>query len=231
MKNNKQKYIIGALALLPLLTTGCKESWLDPKPLSFYTPENTYVDAEGMYSAIVACERNMRHEFFGDQSPILTEYYTSDVAVNGKTDESGALVDFDNYMLPTQTQNNAKNKMQWYWDEGFKGIKYANIVLSRIDAGTYKDEAERNAVLGTAYFQRAYRYYKLTHQFGNVPFLDREYTEPKLDFYSHDRWSILEQLKKDLEFAYEWDSGKGGSWKNFQSCLRCLADESRDVFG
>ena len=102
MKNNKQKYIIGALALLPLLTTGCKESWLDPKPLSFYTPENTYVDAEGMYSAIVACERNMRHEFFGDQSPILTEYYTSDVAVNGKTDESGALVDFDNYMLPTK---------------------------------------------------------------------------------------------------------------------------------
>ena len=100
--------------------------------------------------------------------------------------------------------SNAKNKMQWYWDEGFKGIKYANIVLSRIDAGTYKDEAERNAVLGTAYFQRAYRYYKLTHQFGNVPFLDREYTEPKLDFYSHDRWSILEQLKKDLEFAYEW---------------------------
>lgn len=35
MKNNKQKYIIGALALLPLLTTGCKESWLDPKPLLF----------------------------------------------------------------------------------------------------------------------------------------------------------------------------------------------------
>ena len=54
----------------------------------------------------------MRHEFFGDQSPILTEYYTSDVAVNGKTDESGALVDFDNYMLPTQTKNDAKNKMQ-----------------------------------------------------------------------------------------------------------------------
>lgn len=42
--------------------------------------------------------------------------------------------------------------MQWYWDEGFKGIKYANIVLSRIDAGTYKDEAERNAVLGTPIF-------------------------------------------------------------------------------
>ena len=36
MKKNKhiKKCVIGALAILPLLTTGCKESWLDPKPLS-----------------------------------------------------------------------------------------------------------------------------------------------------------------------------------------------------
>lgn len=94
--------------------------------------------------------------------------------------------------------------MKWYWDEGFKGIKYANIVISRLDAATFKDEAERNAVLGAAYFQRAYRYYKLTHQFGDVPFLDKEITSPKLDFYSHDRWSILEQCKSDMEFAWQW---------------------------
>ena len=206
MKKNKhiKKCVIGALAVLPLLTTGCKESWLDPKPLSFYTPENTYVDANGLYAAIVACERNMRHEYFGDLSPILTEMYTSDIAVHGKTDESGSLVDFDNYMIPTQSRSDAKNKMKWYWDEGFKGIKYANIVISRLDAATFKDEAERNAVLGAAYFQRAYRYYKLTHQFGDVPFLDKEITSPKLDFYSHDRWSILEQCKSDMEFAWQW---------------------------
>ena len=131
--NQKQikKYIIGAIVLLPLLTTGCKESWLDPKPLSFYTPENTYVDADGLYSAVVACERNMRHEYCAEYAPVLTEIFTSDVAVHGKTDESGSLVDFDNYMLPTQVRSDAKNKMGWYWDEGFKGIKYANIVVSR----------------------------------------------------------------------------------------------------
>lgn len=187
-----------------LLSTSCKESWLDPKPLSFYTPENTYVDADGLYSAVVACERNMRHEYCAEYAPILTEIFTSDVAVHGKTDESGSLVDFDNYMLPTQVLSNAKNKMGWYWDEGFKGIKYANIVVSRLDNATFESEAERNAVLGAAYFQRAYRYYKLTHQFGNVPFLNEEITEPKLDFYTHDRWSILEKLQEDLEFAYEW---------------------------
>ena len=236
---NKQKkiYAIGIITSLSLLTTACNDSWLEPKPLSFYTPENTYVDADGMYSAIVACERNMRHEYAEEYAPILTEIFTSDVAVHGKTDESGSLVDFDNYMLPTQVKSDAKNKLGWYWDEGFKGIKYANIVLSRIDNGKYKDEAERNAVLGAAYFQRAYRYYKLTHQFGDVPFLDAEITSPKLDFYSHDRWSILEQLQEDLEFAYQWVNDEVDRGKTSKSacgvllmkvCM-CLGDFDRAI--
>lgn len=68
MNQNNKKYLVLALAALPLLNS-CSDSWLDPKPLSFYTPENTYVDAAGLYSALVACERNMRHEFFTDGAP------------------------------------------------------------------------------------------------------------------------------------------------------------------
>ena len=164
---NKKKCMILALAVLPMLNS-CSD-WLDPKPLSFYSPENTYVDAAGLYAALTACERNMRHEFFGDGAPILTEMYLTDIAVHGKTDESGSLVDLDNEMLPSRTKNDMKGKNKWYWEEGFKGIKYANIAISRLDGAEYKDEAERNAVLGAAYFQRAYRYYKLTHQFGESP--------------------------------------------------------------
>lgn len=203
MNRNKKKCLILALAALPMMNS-CSDSWLEPKPLSFYTPENTYVDANGLYASLVACERNMRHEFFGDGAPILTEMYLSDVAAHGKTDESGSLVDLDQEMLPSRTKNDMKGKNKWYWEEGFKGVKYANITISRLDNATFKDEAERNAVLGAAYFQRAYRYYKLTHQFGDIPFLTEEITRPKLDFYTYDRWGILEQMKSDLEFAYEW---------------------------
>ncbi|WP_308597242.1 RagB/SusD family nutrient uptake outer membrane protein [uncultured Parabacteroides sp.] len=203
MNINKKKYIVLALATLPMLNS-CSESWLEPKPLSFYSPENTYVNAEGLYAALTACERNMRHEYFGDGAPILTEMFLTDLAVHGKTDESASLVDLDNEMLPARTKNDMKGKNEWYWEEGFKGIKYANIAISRLDAAKYKDEAERKAVLGAAYFQRAYRYYKLTHQFGDVPYLNKEITEPKLDFYTYDRWSILEQCKKDMEYAYQW---------------------------
>lgn len=219
MKNqNKKKYLLLALAAFPLLNS-CSDSWLEPKPLSFYTPENTYVNAEGLYAALVACERNMRHEYFGDGAPILTEMYLADIAVHGKTDEGGSLVDLDQELLPSRTKSDMKGKNRWYWDEGFKGIKYANIAINRLDIAKFKDDAERNAVLGHAYFQRAYRYYKLTHQFGDVPFLTEEITRPKLDFYSHDRWGILEQIKRDLEFAYQWVPEKADRGKaNKDAC-------------
>ena len=121
-------------------------------------------------------------------------------------------------LLPSRTANDVnKNKIGWYWDEGFKGIKYANIVLNRMKNATFKDEAEENAVRGAAYFQRAYRYYKLTHLFGDVPYLSQEIETPKVDFYTYDRWSILEQIEKDMEFAYQWvpekvDRGKPSKW-------------------
>lgn len=205
-----KKYIIKYSLLLfsAVLASGfnsCSDEWLEPKPLSFYSPENAYVDAAGFYSALTACERNMRHEYFGDGSPILTEMIQSDIAVEGTTDKAGPQMDMDVSLLPDANLNSSdRTKVGWYWYEGYKGIKYANVVISRIDYATYKNEEERNAVLGTAYFQRAYRYNKLVHQFGDVPYLDWEINEPKYDFYTYDRWSILEKLLPDLEFAYKW---------------------------
>ncbi|MGJ1190437.1 RagB/SusD family nutrient uptake outer membrane protein [Sphingobacterium siyangense] len=202
-----KKNIIFSLCIgsMAVFTFSCSKDWLKPKPLSFYEPDVALADAQGMYSALTACERNMRHEFFGDAAPILTEMIQSEVAVEGTTDKAGPQMDMDIALLPdADLNNNDRTKVGWYWYEGFKGIKYANLIISRIDAGTFKDENEKNAILGAAYFQRAYRYFKLVHQFGDVPFIDKEINEPKYDFYSYDRWSILEKLRKDLEFAYQW---------------------------
>lgn len=202
-----KKNIIFSLCIgsMAVFTFSCSKDWLKPKPLSFYEPDVALADAQGMYSALTACERNMRHEFFDDAAPILTEIIQSEVAVEGTTDKAGPQMDMDIALLPdADLNNNDRTKVGWYWYEGFKGIKYANLIISRIDGGTFKDENEKNAILGAAYFQRAYRYFKLVHQFGDVPFIDKEINEPKYDFYSYDRWSILEKLRKDLEFAYQW---------------------------
>ncbi|MDR0844598.1 MAG: RagB/SusD family nutrient uptake outer membrane protein [Tannerella sp.] len=204
------KRIYGIKSLLPALAfaaciTSCSESWLEPKPLSFYTPENTYVDADGFYAALTTCERNMRHEFFGDGAPLNTDLRTSDICVAGNTNNANCPCDMDGWMLPDLNLDNVNTiRSGWYWDQGYAGIKYANVIIARIDNATYKDEAERNAVLGAAYFQRAYRYYKLTNLYGDVPYLDWEINTPKYDFYTYDRWSILEKVLPELEFAWQW---------------------------
>ncbi len=206
MKTYKKLLYIGLFGTASItLMESCSKDWLKPQPLSFYAPEVALSTPEGLYSALTACERNMRHEFFGDGAPILTEIIQSDVAVEGTTDKAGPQMNMDIALLPDAQLNHENNtRVGWYWYESYKGIKYANTVISRIDNATFKDDAEKNAILGAAYFQRAYRYYKLVHQFGDVPFLDWEINEPKYDFYSYDRWSILKRLKKDLEFAYQW---------------------------
>lgn len=192
--------------ILFMAISACSEDWLEPQPLSFYSPENTYNEASGLWAALVACERNMRHEYTGDGSPILTEHIFTEVAVEGTTDKSGPAQDMNLLITPDANLNSENtNRIGWYWYEGFKGIKYANTVISRIDQPEdYESEDERNHILATAYFHRSLRYYRLTQQFGDVPLILQEITEPKLDFYSTERTVILRKMKEDLEWGEEW---------------------------
>lgn len=209
MKKNIKNIII--IALFATVLTGvvsCKKEYLKPEPLSFYEPGLTYVDATAMRAALTACARNLRFEFYGGNPPILTEMLFTDIAVEGTTDKSGPAVDLNLLITPdgVQADDDDHNKIYVYWREAYSGIKYANTVISRIDNATYASTAERNSILGAAYFHRALRYYKLTNQFGDVPAIMKEITAPKLDFYSTKREVILKKIKLDLDSALLWSS-------------------------
>ena len=205
MINKKSKYIIPLTLVLLGGTFSCDKEYLEPKPLSFYSPENTLNDAQGMRGALIACLRNMRYEFYGDGAPIITEHIFSEVAVEGTTDKSGPAQDLNLLITPDANLNSVDwNRIGWYWFEGYRGIRYANAVITRIDLPEWESEEEKNEILGTAYFHRAYRYYRLTQQFGDVPLVLKEYSSPKLDFYSTKREVILQKMKEDLEFAEQW---------------------------
>ncbi|MFT3750877.1 MAG: RagB/SusD family nutrient uptake outer membrane protein [Agriterribacter sp.] len=204
------KSIIKTTLLLSVLITitvfvSCKKDFLKPEPLSFYTPEATFNTAQGLKSTIIACERNLRYEWFGDGAPIITQNIFSEVAVEGTTDKSGPAQDLNLLITPTTQLNHVDfNRIGWYWYEGYKGIKYANTVITFIDQAKWQSEEERNAVLGAGYFHRAYRYYMLTHEFGDVPVSMKIIDYPRLDFQSVKREVILQKMKEDLEFAEKW---------------------------
>lgn len=62
------------------------------------------------------------------------------------------------------------------WSYEYSYIRYANLVFANIDKVENMSEADRNNILGQAYFFRAMIYADLIRQFGDVP-----YTEVPLD--------------------------------------------------
>ncbi len=194
-----------------LAGTGCSKDRLTPEPLSFYEPDLTYTTPDAMQAALTSCNRNLRNEYYGDNPPILTEMVFSEVTVEGTTDKSGPAQDLNLVITPDLAGYNDADhaRVYYYWNEGYKGIKYANTVISRIDNVTWDSPEQRNSFLGQAYFHRAMRYYRLTNQFGDVPAIMHEVSEKDSavkPFYSTKRDVILRKMKTDLDSAKDWVS-------------------------
>lgn len=58
------------------------------------------------------------------------------------------------------------------WGTEYTYIRYANLVFQNIDQVEDLSESDRNNILGQAYFFRAYIYWTLIRQFGDVPYTD-----------------------------------------------------------
>ena len=199
---NYRKAFFSFILILSLAFTGCEEEFLDADPQSFFTPSNALDTPEGLNSLLSQAMRNLRAEFYGDGAPMITENIFSEVSVEGTTDKSGPAQDLNLLILPDARLNSADaNRIGWFWEEFYKGIKYANTVIGRLDDATFESDAQKNDILGRALFHRAYRYYRLTQQFGDVPLILEEITSARLDFVTTARETILRKMQEDLNRA------------------------------
>ena len=234
MKIINTKIITATALTLLLFTNGCKKSYLDQDQLSKFQPDIALTNVAAMKAALGALGSKAREEFFGDMAPIVTEAIFSDVAVDGTTDKSTQAQDLNTRITPDANLNSPDfNKIGFYWNEGFRGVRFANTIITSIDNVKYGSDAERNSILGSAYFYRAYFYYRLVNQFGDVPFNSKDITIPRLDYYSTKREVILAQLKTDLEFAQKWvqdNVNKGEVTKGAVSHLLTKVDLSIGKF-
>jgi hypothetical protein len=86
-----------------------------------------------------------------------------------------------------------------YWDRLYKGISDANTIITRSENVQFDSEEQRLSILANAYFHRAFRYYRLVHQFGDIPLIVSEVATPRFDFYSTQRRVTLRHIKDDLD--------------------------------
>lgn len=202
-----KKYIISCLAA-GMMATGLNSCVdIEPEALSFLTPENTFVDRAGLETMLGLCRKQMNFEWFGDafnsgncETFVVYEYAWSDLHVMGGPETK----EIHNMVTQLTPSTNMYLHLR-YWVWAWNGIKYANTVISRTpEAKAMNSEEDRAACLAEGYFHRAYWYYLLVNQFGDVPWIGEEVTGAKLDFNTVSRKTILRHIKEDMEYAVKW---------------------------
>lgn len=205
MKNKYIYYRIFAILIL-FGSVSCGDDFLDEKPLSFLSPENTFKDAAGLQTALDAALRGVMSQWNGDTRELMFNSNMSDASVVSATDKPDAFVDLRTYATPTNSRNNDAGRARSFYADNYNHIKKANTVIDYIDIPDWNggtENAERNHLLGSAYFLRAFFYLQLTMDFGNVAFPLNVVSESRRDFKVFYMQGIWEQMIVDLEYAVQ----------------------------
>jgi len=222
--NKNRMKVLPAIALVvafcgTMLFSRCSDDFLKPTPLSFYEPSSTLSTEAGLRAVMAMCDRHLRHYWTCpnnntsvNSNPIATEYMFSELMVFGKTDEVPTTLCFSigDQLTPQNagsgSDGNATNAdmIQYFWTETYNGIKYANTIISNIDRVQGLADSTKNAYLGRAYFHRAFRYYALVFEFGDVPLITKIPSIPKFNYRCTKKEAILDMITQDLEYAVQW---------------------------
>jgi hypothetical protein len=228
MKNNTIIKKIGVLSALvcagSILLESCKKEWLQPETLSGLAVSSTLVDAPAFKSALASINNNIRPEWYGDASPIISEQLFSEESVEGTNDKAGPANDMIASITPSsQLDNTDFNRIGWYFRVFFNSVRAANIIIDQLPNATQLNDSLKNLFKGQALFHRAYALYRLTNQFGDLPITMSVIKAPKTDYFSVKREVILAMLKTDLDFAVKYVPWKmDGGDVNRGACYHLL---------
>ncbi|MFD1629698.1 RagB/SusD family nutrient uptake outer membrane protein [Pseudopedobacter beijingensis] len=164
MKNHL-KYIISksgfrrlvAFGLFAITTQGCS-SFLDKEP-TFIVKENYFNNENDVNMALTGIYDVMgREQFYGSSLPVYLSI-ADDGAYYRTAYTSGPAVYVFNASEPLVEQ---------LWQYLYQGIERANVFLSRVDEVSMS-ETDKNDAIGQAKFLRAYYYFLLVSNWGDVP--------------------------------------------------------------
>lgn len=207
-KRMKNIIYIKEIGLIFLLTfsMSCKDEFLDQAPLSTLSPENTFVNAAGLQTALDAAIKGVFNQWNGDTRELMFNHNMSEATVVSATDKPDAFVDLRTYATPQNSRDNDAGRALSFYAEGYKQIKNCNTVIDYIDIPEWaggEADPDRNHLLGSAYFVRAFFYMQLTMQFGNVAFPLNVISEARQDFKAFHMQGIWDQMISDLEWAVQ----------------------------
>lgn len=195
MKNISKILLSGLIAATTMGLTSC-DSFLEEKPLDMKDSQEfwkTKADAESGVAALYFGGVPYLNQSGGGWQPYATmfggiisglfydDHGDSQLAESAKN----SIYTLEKFSSPAMT----------LWHEFYKGISRANFVLANIPKMTgVLDQATIDNYVAQGKFFRAYAYYYLVKEFGDVPYIDKPYTStdgmyserrPSSEIYQH----------------------------------------------
>lgn len=194
MKKNWLSYMLVS-ALLSGALTSCSDSFLDLKDPNHFTNENFWKDKTDAESALAAAYSPIKYQMYG--------YYGAFdgwLNLNSRGDdiftilnEEASMWDIANFQNSATTGNDPFGAL-------YAGIQRANIVLRYIDdvPASGITESDRATIKGEALTLRAYQYFLLVNNYGDVPLRLTPSNEDDPNKTSSPQAEIWTQIENDL---------------------------------
>lgn len=201
MKFNR--YIVVPLMAISLVS--CEKDFLDQKPITDPAIDQVFSSQESVELLVVGGYEPMLWEFnpeFGDSYSmpyIFTDVRSDDVIIENYFFQPHSH-DFERFTLESTNIN-----LEGIWSKYFTGAARANQLirgLGSIEDGVLTEEVY-NEFLGEAHFLRAFYYFELVRNFGDVPLFD----EAPIDILDEERLKrasadeVYAQINADYQLA------------------------------
>ncbi|MDW5289260.1 RagB/SusD family nutrient uptake outer membrane protein [Formosa sp. PL04] len=193
MKTYKYLFLLIGISIM-----GCSD--LEEEPVGLLAPESFFATLEDVQTAVNGSYGHMSHRYFMSREMSMPLMLRSDMVELNEFVTNAERVQFDQIEVLADNASIAQ-----YWPKVYQIIGAANqaIAGAEIVGG---DPSEVNPIVAQARFARAFAYFHLVRQFGDIPYLDAPVTDiqaaatisktPAADVYAN--------IIADLEFCQEW---------------------------
>jgi hypothetical protein len=228
MKNLKYNLLLISVLLS---FAGC-EKYLDKAPESVLTVDEVFKDfvhaqgfVEELYAYVVDYGEGGHWEtdyLLGDDSKCNENWLGSDAIDRG--DLYGLLYNPDgfNLFVTHDEETNSPSAQGPFerlgiYDGAVEGIRKANLVIENIDKMVDATQAERDVILGQAYFFRAFFHLEIMKFWGRFPYIDKvitdDYALTRPDTYRESALKAHEDFMRAAELLpVDWDDEPYGQY-------------------
>ena len=200
MKNIIKALSCVLMAGAVLASTACTDKFLEEVQRTSRSTQ--WLDTpEGLASMSNSLELAYNYFFQNESHYCYTNYGTDEFMVAGDN-SNGMWNDYDARLgsRVTPTVNSNTQAITTFWNTLYQYIARCNIIISK--AELLNGYAQKNTVLGQAYFCRGFSFLFLTMQFGDIPLVLEAAEEPSREYTRNPQKDIYEQVIADLEQAH-----------------------------